>query len=47
MFPKFTLLYGIAANVNMYNSTVPEENGLCQQRGRLERAVKKRQEAEL
>lgn len=26
VFAKFTLLYGTAANVNTYNSTVPEEN---------------------
>lgn len=26
VFARFTLLYGTAANVNIYNSTVPEEN---------------------
>lgn len=26
VFGKFTLLYGTAANVNTYNSAVPEEN---------------------
>lgn len=35
VFAKFTLLYGTAANVNTYNSAVPEEmkmgKNLCQQ----------------
>lgn len=26
VFARFTLLYSITANVNTYNSTVPEEN---------------------